>query len=495
MFSACADNDDTGGHGTWRSLHSEAAGSLCFHRNNPSMRPLIAALLATFAATTALSPVAAQESRRPNIVVILVDDLGAGDLACYGATDMQTPAIDRLTARGMKFTRAYANCPVCSPTRAALLSGRYPELVGVPGVVRTHSPKDSWGYLAPGSVLLPQALKQAGYRTACIGKWHLGDRPECLPNAKGFEHFRGFLGDMMDDYFHHRRAGRNYMRHDREIVDPKGHATDVFTDWAVDYLRARGRDGAERRPFFLYLAYNAPHTPIQPPTDWLAKVRARAPRMSLQRARLVALIEHLDAGVGRVVDALDDAGLTDDTLVVFTSDNGGQLGVGADNGDLRGGKQDMYEGGLRVPQAAVWPGHIAAGARTDQSTLSMDLFATCCAVAGVEPGPDVDGVSILPTLRGEPQTIQRDLFWTRKEGNQRYMGQSVWAVRSNGWKLLQNDPQRPFELYHLAEDPREARDVRTQHPKVYRELSRKLRAHIQRGGAVPWQPPERAGRR
>jgi len=438
---------------------------------------------------------APQAPERPNIVVILVDDLGVGDLSCYGATDLQTPAVDRLVARGMKFSSAYANCPVCSPTRAALLSGCYPELVGVPGVIRTHSPRDSWGYLAPNSVLLPQELKRAGYRTACIGKWHLGDEPECVPNAKGFDVFRGFLGDMMDDYFHHRRANINYMRHNLEEVDPKGHATDVFTDWAVDYIRSQRSGAGDRTPFFMYLAYNAPHTPIQPPPDWLAKVKQRAPEMRPARARLVALIEHLDHGIGKVVDAIEAAGIKNETLIIFSSDNGGQLGVGGTNGALRGGKQDLYEGGIRVPQVAVWPGHIAAGVTTQQVTLSMDLFATCCEAAGARPAHQTDAVSILPTLLGERQSVERDLFWTRKEGNQRYMGQSVWAVRSGDYKLLQNKPERPFELFNLAQDPQETTDVRKQHPKVYRELAAKLRAHMQRGGAVPWQAPERARRR
>lgn len=460
------------------------------------MRISTFALLGAFAAAAPCAAAASpQEPLRPNIVVILVDDLGVGDLSCYGATDLETPAIDQLVARGMKFSSAYANCPVCSPTRAALLSGRYPELVGVPGVVRTHSPSDSWGYLAPSSVLLPEVLKGAGYRTACVGKWHLGDQSECLPNTKGFDLFHGFLGDMMDDYFHHRRAGINYMRRDLLEIDPKGHATDVFTDWAVDYISTKQGGGGEREPFFLYLAYNAPHTPIQPPKDWLAKVRKRAPGMRPARSRLVALIEHLDFGIGRVVDAIDAAGIADETLVIFSSDNGGQLRVAANNGSLRGGKQDVYEGGIRVPQAAVWPGHIAPGATTDQVTLSIDLFATCCAVAGVAAADAVDGMSILPTLLGAQQDLDRDLFWTRKEGNQRYMGQSVWAIRSGDWKLLQNDPQQPFELYNLVEDPQERTDMRGQRPKVYRELSKKLRRHMQRGGAVPWQPPARANRK
>ncbi len=436
----------------------------------------------------AVQPLLAAE--RPNIVVILVDDLGYGDLSSYGATDLKSPAIDKLAARGMRFTNAYANCPVCSPTRAALLSGRYPELVGVPGVIRAHSPKDSWGYLSPKSVLLPAMLKKAGYHTACIGKWHLGDEPECVPNAKGFDLFRGFLGDMMNDYYNHRRAGVNYMRHNGETIDPKGtHATELFTDWAVEYITQRSQaTTGEHQPFFLYLAYNAPHTPIQPPKEWVEKVMAREPGINKARARLVALIEHMDEGIGKVMDAIDAGPMSkDNTLVIFASDNGGQVNVGGRNGPLRGGKQDMYEGGIRVPQAAVWPGRIKPGTTTEQITMSTDIFATCCEVAGVKIDHNIDGVSILPTLRGEKQSIQRDLFWTRKEGNTRYMGQSVWAVRSGDWKLLQNSVEGPFELYNLADDPKETTDMRNKNRGKYNELAAKLRAHMQRGGAVPWQ--------
>lgn len=428
----------------------------------------------------------------PNIVIILVDDLGWGDLSAYGATDLRSPNIDRLIADGVRFTNAYANCPVCSPTRAALLTGCFPELVGVPGVIRTHSPMDSWGFLAPTSILLPAVLKKVNYHTACIGKWHLGDGPESVPTAKGFDHFHGFLGDMMDDYYQHRRAGVNFMRLNDTPIEPEGHATDLFTDWAISYIRSRRATASGKsRPFFLYLAYNAPHTPIQPPATWLTGVKNRVPDIPDERAKLVALIEHLDHAIGRVMNEIRHAGITENTLVIFSSDNGGQLDVGARNGPLRGGKEDMYEGGIRVPQALVWPGRIQAGSTTSQITLSMDLFPTCCAAAGVAVNHAIDGTNILPILRGEKQSIERDLFWTRKEGNLRYMGQSVWAIRSGDWKLVQNSVEGPFELYNLAEDPLETTDLRPQHKGRYTELATKLRAHIQRGGAVPWQPPRR----
>ena len=194
---------------------------------------------------------------QPNVLVILVDDLGFGDLSSYGATDLRSPHIDELVRRGMRFDHFYANCPVCSPTRASLLSGRYPELVGVPGVIRTHA-ADSWGFLDPSVTLLPQVLKDAGYDTAIVGKWHLGLRDPNLPNQRGFDLVHGFLGDMMDDYFTHLRHGNNYMRRNENEIHPDGHATDLFSDWACDYLETRSGE----KPFFLYLAYNAPHTPI-----------------------------------------------------------------------------------------------------------------------------------------------------------------------------------------------------------------------------------------
>ena len=177
-------------------------------------------------------------SGKPNVVMILVDDLGYGDLSSYGAKDLKTPHIDRLMTAGMRFDNFYANCPVCSPTRAALLSGRYPDMAGVPGVVRTHI-TNSWGYLAPHAELLPKLLKPSGYHTAIIGKWHLGLDSPNTPNERGFDHFGGFLGDMMDDYYNHRRHGNNYMRLNGKEIDPEAHATDLFTQWAVDYIRNR----------------------------------------------------------------------------------------------------------------------------------------------------------------------------------------------------------------------------------------------------------------
>ena len=422
---------------------------------------------------------------KPNILVILVDDLGYGDLSSYGAKDLKSPHVDALVSAGMRFDNAYANCPVCSPTRAALLTGRYQELVGVPGVIRTYA-KDNWGYLSPSAVMLPTVLKKAGYHTACIGKWHLGLESPNVPNDRGFDHFHGFLGDMMDDYYKHRRHGINYMSLERKIIDPPGHATDLFTQWAVDYLNDRKKHD---QPWFMYLAYNAPHTPIQPSKEWTAKVKAREQGISDKRAKLVALIEHMDEGIGKVIAALKANGQHKDTLVIFASDNGGQLNVAGNCGNLRGGKQDMYEGGIRVPMCAVWPGKIKAGSQTSIQAMSMDIFPTACAAAGAKFAHSIDGTSILATLQGNEQTLKRDLFWTRREGNTRYMGKAVWAFRRSDWKLLQNSPMGPFELFNLKDDPLEKNDMSKKNRKKFNEMAVGLRAHMQRGGAVPWQKP------
>ena len=429
-----------------------------------------------------------QATERPNILVIIADDLGYGDLSSYGATDLASPHIDELLSQGMRFTEFYANCPVCSPTRAALLSGRYQDLVGVPGVIRTHA-DNNWGYLAPDAVLLPKIFQEAGYHTAIVGKWHLGLSDPNRPTDRGFDVFRGFLGDMMDDYYTHRRHGINYMRRQTEEIDPEGHATELFTRWSCEYVRDRQ---GQAEPFFLYLAYNAPHTPIQPPPEWVEKVKQREAGISDARAALVALIEHMDSGIGQVLACLEETGQADRTLVFFTSDNGGQLNVGANNGPLRDGKQSVYEGGIKIPAGVRWPGRITAGTETGFRALTMDILPTALAAAGIDPPSELplDGVSFLPTLLGKEQTPLREYwFFRRREGGNRYAGKTIEAVRWGDWKLLQNSPFEPLELYNLKTDPREEHDLSKQSPQIFNQLSAQLRKEIQRYGAVPWQAP------
>ncbi|MFK7768360.1 MAG: sulfatase-like hydrolase/transferase [Mariniblastus sp.] len=428
---------------------------------------------------------------KPNVIVIMVDDLGFGDLSSYGATDLHSPNIDKLVTAGMKFNFAYANCPVCSPSRASLVTGRYPELAGVPGVIRTH-PENSWGYLDPAARTLPDVLKVGGYESALIGKWHLGLESPNIPNERGFDFFHGFLGDMMDDYYTHKRHGNGYMFRNETQIYPEGHATDLFTKWSCEYLRSRV---GKEKPFFLCLTYNAPHTPIQPPEDWFKQVMKRESGISgngiaPKRAKLVALIEHMDKGIGELMMTLKDTGLDRNTLVIFTSDNGGQLNAGANNGALRDGKQSMYEGGIRVPMCAIWPGKIQAGSETDVRIATMDIYPTVCSAAGAKFNHAIDGVSFLNVLMGtQPKIAERDLFFHRREGGTRYGGLIANAMIRGKWKLLQNSPFAPQELYNLESDPLEERNLAKSNRKKFNELAAGLRKQVQRGGEMPWQKP------
>jgi arylsulfatase A-like enzyme len=442
-------------------------------------RPFLFLLMGLLAPAVARSAPA-----RPNFLVILTDDQGYGDVSAYGAADVLTPHIDRIAREGMLFSSMRANATVCSPSRAALLTGHYPDRVGVPGVIRTR-PGDSWGFLAPGVPTLADVLGGAGYHTAIIGKWHLGLESPNRPNDRGFTHFHGFLGDMMDSYTTHRREGRNYMRLDAAEIDPEGHATDLFSDWAADYLRERAK--APDRPFFLYLAYNAPHFPIEPPDEWLAKVKQRAPEMDGKRALNVAFVEHLDASIGRVFAALDESGLAQNTVVVFSSDNGGSLPHAQSNGPWRGGKQDHYDGGLRVPFMVRWPAGIRPGSRSDYAGLAFDVFPTLVELSGGRPAAGLDAVSLVPVLKGGTPEGTRDLYFVRREGGLGYGGQSYHSIIRGEWKLLRNNPFSPYELYHLGSDPGETRDLAAKHRDKVAELVAALRLHIQRGGKTPWQ--------
>lgn len=422
----------------------------------------------------------------PNFLIILADDHGYGDVSTYHASDVQTPNIDRIGQEGITFTAMRANCTVCSPSRAALLTGRYADRVGVPGVIRTK-PEDSWGYFDPKVPTIANELKKVGYHTGIVGKWHLGLESPNTPNERGFDHFHGFLGDMMDSYTTHLRHGNNYMRLNAETVDPKGHATDIFTEWAADYLRERAEHSD--KPFFLYLAYNAPHFPIEPPPEYLAKVKSRAPQLEEKRAMNVAFVEHLDDCIGRVLAVLQETELAQNTVVVFSADNGGSVPHAQNNDPWRGGKQDHYDGGLRVPFVMRWPAQIKAGSRSDYQGLNFDLFPTFLELAGGKASPDLDAVSLVPILKGGSIIAPRDLYFVRREGNKMYGGKNYEALIRGDWKLMQNDPYSPFELYNLKNDPQEKNNVATKAPKVFNELADSLRKHIQRGGSTPWQKP------
>ncbi|MGL6226629.1 MAG: sulfatase-like hydrolase/transferase [Thermoguttaceae bacterium] len=438
--------------------------------------------------------------QRPNILLILTDDLGIGDLACYGAPDTQSPNLDRLALEGMLFTSCRANSSVCSPSRAAMLSGMFSDRTGVPGVLRTeHAPTNSWGWLSEDVDLISQLLLENGYRTALVGKWHLGMESPNQPNDRGFQLFRGFQCGMLDDYDTHLRFGVNPLRHNKQQIRAKGHITDVFTNWAIEYLEQQGKEqqfeeerGGIPSPFFLWLSYNAPHCPIHPDPAWIEKVRKRNPDMLELRLKYLALIEHLDDAIGRVLQTLEMTGLAENTIVVFSSDNGGVLKYGGRIGDYRGEKGTMYDGGLRVPLLVKWPGHIQAGSRSDENAVLMDLFPTFLDMTRCyfQPRQRIDGVSLVPLLTGETSTLpERELYFLRREGDAVYFGSTIESVILGDWKLVHNTPSSPLELFHLREDPNEQNDLSKVKPKEFDRARRSLQRHIQQGGQTPWYPP------
>jgi len=277
------------------------------------------------------------------------------------------------------------------------------------------------------------------------------------------------------------------MRRNTEVITPQGHATDLFTNWAREYIRDRA---ANPEPFFLYLAYNAPHSPIQPREDWLRRIQTRSPNLPEKEAQYLALVEHLDDAIGQVLDVLEETKIADNTLVVFTSDNGGALGFGAYNGKLRDGKGTMYEGGLRVPMIVRWRQQVKPNTETAVDAVVADLFPTFLEAARCETASrqSLDGVSLVPVFLGrESEMPKRDFYFVRREGGAPFFGLTNEAVISDGWKLVHDSPSSPFELFDLSNDPYETTDLAKRTPEQLRRLIQLLQLHIQRGGQVPWQ--------
>ena len=428
-------------------------------------------------ASTALTLFGAQ---KPNILFIFTDDHAYQAVGAYDSwlkEHCPTPNIDSLARDGMLFEQCYVTNSICGPMRAAIQTGKY-----------SHAN----GFLVNGNKFdgtqqtFPKLLRKAGYTTAVVGKWHLGYEEPNLPNDRGFTFFHGFLGDMMDDYWTHLRGGVNWMRLNKKTITPKGHATEIFSRWAIEYLRKQAKD--KTKPFFLYLAYNAPHFPIQPPEDWLRKVQKREPQLDLKRATNVAFVEHMDHEIGKVLDAVKELGIAQDTLITFSSDNGGSIPHAATNDPWRGGKQEHWEGGIRVPTCAVWPGTIPVG-QSDELAITMDLLPTFAEIAGVAVENEIEGKSLVPIwLRGKKGDPERTLIWVRREGNFRYQGRAYYAIREGDWKLLQNHPFEPMQLVNLSKDPAEQNPLPATHPMA-RKLIGKLMLHLQKSGDMPWQKP------
>jgi arylsulfatase A-like enzyme len=424
---------------------------------------------------------------RPNIVFILADDLGFGDLSCYGRPDYRTTHIDRLARDGLRFTNNYTAAAVCTPSRVALMTGRYPARLPI-GLMEPLPYGNETVGLPPEHPTVASRLKLAGYETALIGKWHLGFLPEHGPIRHGFDEFYGILGGAVDYFTHREPSGKLDLYEGHVTVDQAGYMTDLLTQRAVQYIRRR-----HAAPFYLALHYTAPHWPWEGPTDTAASrilrgvadtaaswyVRGYADRGSL--GVFTAMMQRLDEGVGHLGRALRDAGLERDTFLVFTSDNGGERY--SYNWPMSDGKGSLSEGGIRVPAIVRWPGRVPGGRTTDQSTITMDWTATLLAVGGATPDPayPLDGRDLSPLCRGEPARFERTIFWrTRQED----------AARRGRWKYLRTGTDE--SLFNIPRDPGEGADLAQYEPETLASLRAEFREwNKQMLPRPPASPPRR----
>ena len=403
---------------------------------------------------------------RPNIVLILMDDLGYGDLGSYGVQDAKTPNLDGLARQGIRLTDAYANGPTCSPTRTGLISGQYQQRYGIEWPLGAVAGDSARGLPATGASL-PALLKANGYATGLIGKWHLGFKPEFGPNAHGFTEFFGFLSGAVDYYTHRRGDGTPDLYEDTAAVQLPAYLTDEITRRSVAFV---GRHAGA--PFFLEVAYNAVHWPFQiPDTPRPHPPSAREPRLyqgpndsiPATRADYVRMLERADRGVGEILRALEQHGLAKNTLVIFTNDNGGEWL--SRNAPLTNRKSTLWEGGIRVPMLMRWPGVLPANGTSRQVAITMDLTATILAATGTANPANhpLDGINLMPILSGRSPVAERRLFWRRGRPT------AQRAVRSGPWKLLQDGVN--FYLFDVAADPGERQDLTARHPDRVRKLS------------------------
>ena len=435
--------------------------------------------------------------RKPNIVLVLVDDMGWTDAACYGSKYFDTPNIDRLAAAGMKFTDGYAACAVCSPTRAAVMTGRYPARLGVTDWIRARfqggkipankvNPSVSgWTRAGKGKLSCPQnalwmeleeitiaeALKPAGYTSCHIGKWHLGP-DDWYPDRQGFDYnIGGCDHGQPPSYFDPYERGRQGNIPTLKPRKPGEYLTDREADEAVKFI-TKHKDG----PFFLYMAHYAVHTPLMGKKDVVERYKAKAPT-NQKNPTYAAMVESVDDALGKIIGALESLKIADNTMVIFTSDNGGLLGP-TSNLPLRSGKGYPYEGGIREPLIVRWDGVVKPGATCKVPVTSVDYFPTVCQVAGVPlpAGRAIDGESIMPLLRQTGGLKRKAIFWHFPHYRGRVVPYSI--IREGKWKLLKRYAGKPFELFDLDADLAEKTDLAAKMPDKVKELDAKLAAWL-----------------
>ena len=371
-----------------------------------------------------------QPNTGPNIVLIVADNMGYADIGPYGATDVQTPALNKLAREGVRFSNYYSAAPVCSPSRAALLSGHYPAKVGV-----ERNAGGGVGLLAKYDTLVRE-LKKANYQTAAVGKWHLGQSGSFGPNAHGFDSFLGFHTWTIGYHTHNTQSGSPGLYRDDNLVSMDGYLTDILSNEAVQFINAQ-KDG----PFFLYLAYNTQLPPYQKPDLPKSEWRKGWDVSEADRSDVVAMIESMDKGIGLVLAALENKGIADNTLVVFTHDHGGE--ELARSGSLSHGFATLWEGGIRVPLILHWPQHLESNQKIDRPTIAMDVTATLLDAANVDTSAfDLDGASLFPIIEDPTNAAERTLFWRFGSG-----GGAMKAAREGKWKLvIEQDAELLFDL-------------------------------------------------
>jgi arylsulfatase A len=399
----------------------------------------------------------AQSARKPNIIFILSDDMGYADIGSYGARDIRTPHLDRLAREGVKLTQCYSNGPVCTPTRAGFVTGRYQQRVNkaMEWAVLPDQRNDT---LPLSETTIARMLKDERYATALIGKWHLGYPIETGPNAHGFDEYFGIIGGNADMYSHENINGENVLYENRKQTKSPGYLTEQLSDRAAKWIEQQ-----KAQPFFLYLAYNAVHWPFQAPGS---PVRNRQTWYDGDRHEYGRMLEAMDAGIGKVLATLDRLGLAKDTLVIFTNDNGGERL--SSNEPFFHHKATLWEGGIRVPGIVRWLGHLPAGKVSSQVAITMDFTATILAATGTKPTRPLDGINLLPILQGKQPLQERTLFWriiTRPE-------RQMKAVRQGNWKYVRDGDVDL--LFDLQRDPGERYDLGFQQQARIKEMQRLL---------------------
>jgi len=410
-------------------------------------------------------------ARKPNVVLIFTDDQGSIDVNCYGAKDLYTENLDRLAAEGTRFTQFYVGAPVCSPSRAALMTGRYPRCAGLLG--NASSQKDHAG-MPTEQVTIAEMMKSAGYGTGHVGKWHLGYTPETMPNGQGYDYSFGHMGGCIDNYshfFYWQGPNRHDLwRNGKEVWREGEFFGDLMVDECKEFI-----DGHKDEPFFLYWAINMPHYPLQGKEKW----RKKYEHLDAPRKMYAAFVSTMDEMVGKVVRHLDKSGLRENTLIIWLSDHGHSVeqrtfGGGGNSGDYRGHKFTLWEGGLRVPCIVSWPGRIGQNAVRNQMAASIDWMPTIAEYCGVKP-PDIniDGKSIAPMIESADAPSPHDvLHWETGKH---------WAIRQGNWKLVHNGPATDYKgrkipqvenfLSNMAEDVTETKNLAEAHPEIVKRLT------------------------